>query len=218
MPLPMIHLNVAVNFYEDKEIPSSFLLGNIAPDSIHMRKNSKREDKKLTHLNIGNSDSDFDEMRQVYYELIKRNPETNWKWFVKGYFSHLLTDYFWFTGIVVAFEERATKDNLTKDEIKKAYYQDTDQIDFNFYKTKKWTEDVWKKLIEANSFDFEPYLKFDEINFWRLRTIHWFDLLSKEPAIEPKYIAEWMVEDFIKMTAGKLRMIFRDWDLRLTQE
>lgn len=52
MPLPMVHFSVAVKYFENEEIPSAFLLGSIAPDSIHMRKNTNREDKKLTHLNI----------------------------------------------------------------------------------------------------------------------------------------------------------------------
>ena len=52
MPLPMVHLSVAVALSEKEgRFPSAdFLLGSIAPDAIHMRPNSSRLDKEHVHL------------------------------------------------------------------------------------------------------------------------------------------------------------------------
>jgi hypothetical protein len=52
MPLPMVHLAVAVRVHEvESRVPSSaFLLGSIAPDAIHMRPGTGRDDKRRVHL------------------------------------------------------------------------------------------------------------------------------------------------------------------------
>ncbi|MCR8633784.1 hypothetical protein [Paenibacillus radicis (ex Xue et al. 2023)] len=212
MPLPMIHLSVAVNYMGNEDIPAAFLLGNIAPDSIHMRKGTNREDKRRTHLDIINAAKNMDLIQAEYHHMIQSNEDEAWKWFVRGYFAHLLTDYFWTYSVYVQFKEQATNDQIPADEIKRAYYRDTDQIDFHIYKTKKWTPEVWRKLITTPIFPFAPYLSADEINFWRLRTIHWFDLLSEEPLITPKYITESITENFISETAYKIKDLISGWD------
>ncbi len=52
MPLPMVHLAVAIQMHRlEQRIPSpDFLLGSIAPDAIHMRPDTGREDKQRVHL------------------------------------------------------------------------------------------------------------------------------------------------------------------------
>jgi hypothetical protein len=52
MPLPMVHLAIAVRAHElmGSEPTPAFLLGSIAPDAIHMRPNATRDDKRKTHL------------------------------------------------------------------------------------------------------------------------------------------------------------------------
>jgi hypothetical protein len=98
MPLPMVHVSIAVKLWENEgvsEIPPSFLLGSIAPDAIHMRKNTNREDKKYTHFNI-ESGNNLDPIKEKYRNYIAQNPDSDWHWFVRGYFAHVLTDYYWF--------------------------------------------------------------------------------------------------------------------------
>lgn len=52
MPLPMVHLAIAVQAHKliSSEPTPAFLLGSIAPDAIHMRPNTTRNDKQKTHL------------------------------------------------------------------------------------------------------------------------------------------------------------------------
>ncbi len=47
MPLPMVHLGVAKHLTESLNISdkSSFYLGSIAPDAVHMRNNFQPQDK-----------------------------------------------------------------------------------------------------------------------------------------------------------------------------
>ncbi len=52
MPLPMVHLAVAVQLAaRHDQFPSpAFLLGSLSPDAIHMRPDSVGDDKEKTHL------------------------------------------------------------------------------------------------------------------------------------------------------------------------
>ena len=53
MPLPMVHLNIAIELlqsgYKANDL-SRFFLGIISPDAIHMRKDAISDDKRKTHL------------------------------------------------------------------------------------------------------------------------------------------------------------------------
>ncbi|TDF97134.1 zinc dependent phospholipase C family protein [Paenibacillus piri] len=214
MPLPMIHFHVAVNYVDDEDVPASFLLGSIAPDAIHMRKGTTREHKKQTHLSIESSGKSFESVQEIYNDHMLRNDTGEWKWFVRGYFAHLLTDYFWLHDVYKPFKETAERDGVPEQEIRRTYYKDTDQIDFTLYKTKLWTPRVWEKLISTPVFAFAPFLSADEVNFWRLRTIHWFDLLCEEPRVEPAYITNAIAESFILKTAPRVKELLADWDRR----
>jgi hypothetical protein len=52
----------------------------------------------------------------------------------------------------------------------------------------------------------------DEVNYWRWRTIHWFDLLTSEPKVEPKYITQGMVDQFIGDASIHIKGIVGKWD------
>jgi hypothetical protein len=236
MPLPMIHLAVAVHMFDGGNVPGPFLLGSIAPDAIHMRKGTAREEKKRTHLNVDARYEDFDTLMATYLRYLHGGPGADaevgpvmaadgrfthgadgqalddWRWFVRGYFAHLLTDYHWHGSVYANFKERAIGDGLEQKERDRAYYCDTDQIDFNFYRGKRWKGDVWAGLVQARQVAFEPYLTADEINYWRYRVVHWFDLLSEEPGIEPVYITERVAEAFVVDSAAKVKALLADWE------
>ncbi|WP_079912369.1 hypothetical protein [Paenibacillus sp. 32352] len=212
MPLPMIHFQVAVHFFRNEDIPDSFILGSIAPDAIHMRKNASREDKKRTHFDAESDTSKRELVQREYSHYISMNADEEWKWFVRGYFAHVLTDYFWVQQVYSSFKEKALADGLEPESMRRAYYRDTDQIDFNYYRNKPWTGEVWSQLIQSKAFALEPYVTFDEVNYWRYRTVHWFDLLAKEPGETPRYITEPMTEEFSQAVAERVKQVLTDWD------
>lgn len=211
----MVHLAIAVKYFEDQNIPNTFLLGSIAPDSIHMRNNARRDDKIKTHF--GGQQTDPFSLESYYKELINQDLDPDWKWFVKGYFAHVLTDYFWVQSIYSSYQEEASKNKLTKEDIRTTYYMETDEVDFYLYETKEWKDKVWNGLIHTKIYSITSLLTEVEINFWRLRTIHWFDLLTNKPGIEPRYITKLLVEEFIEQTADKVRIAIEDWDGRLLE-
>ncbi|NBD25524.1 hypothetical protein [Paenibacillus glycinis] len=213
MPLPMVHLAIGVKYFEGRSIPPSFLLGCIAPDSVHMRKNANRNDKNKTHFEV--QQKGLISLEGDYRGYISQSRDSGWNSFVKGYFAHIITDYYWVQNVYESFKKEALSNNFSKEEIKKTYSSETDEVDFYLYETKWWKEIVWEGLINSKIYGMSPLLSEQEINFWRLRTVHWFDLLEKKPGIGTQYITRIVVEDFIEETVDRVKTIIEDWDKAL---
>ncbi len=210
MPLPMVHLAIAVQMSKLKgcDLTPSFLLGSIAPDAIHMRPNSNRNDKRRTHL--------LDIPHEEAHERIRTLLIRHWSEdsaaidFVEGYVAHLLTDYSWSETVVRSFRA-AIPQSLSPEDQRTLYYQETDQIDFNLYNQMPWRVRVWDQLALSQPMDFEPLLSEAEIEQWRDRTLNWYGGLKQEPMIEPVYITDADVRIFIPRAAQMIIERFATW-------
>ena len=206
MPLPMVHLAVAVHVHRQEENTPSpdFLLGSIAPDAIHMRPNAGRDDKRRVHLS---------ETHDPHHERVRpllagyRSDESTALGFAEGYAAHLLTDYLWVETVIDSFR-RSIPPGLSDQEERSLYYLETDQIDFCLYHRMPWRPEVWSKLAAAQPRDFSPLLTAEEIGQWRDRTLVWFEELKQEPMIEPVYITYADVEAFIDQAAHETMRAF----------
>lgn len=136
MPLPMVHLSVAVSLSEAAgHFPGpDFLLGNLAPDSIHMRPHSERRDKEHVHLrDLGVSSR---ELVQIFRERhgMDGSPLLG---FAGGYLTHLLTDHLWWEMVIAPFHKKFPP-SFPEAELRSLYYRDTDQIDVDLYRRMPW--------------------------------------------------------------------------------
>ncbi|MBC8170774.1 MAG: zinc dependent phospholipase C family protein [Anaerolineae bacterium] len=135
MPLPMVHLAVAVQLAAQRQqLPSpAFLLGSIAPDAIHMRLDADYEDKQRSHLN----QLDDLEHRQLQALLAQYGDRAApLPAFAAGYAAHLLTDRLWLLEVSPVFQAQVGA--IDPVERRKIYYEDTDQVDFNLYHQAAW--------------------------------------------------------------------------------
>lgn len=195
MPLPMVHLAVAVRLHEPRgaEPSPAFLLGSIAPDAIHMRPGAGREEKRRTHL-LDRPTDDRDPIRDLRADY--RGADAATRDFADGYAAHLLTDRLW-----SALLERDYKPRLSPDldlaERRALYYRETDQLDFNLYHRSPWRPRVWALLGQARPPEFAPLLAAEEIARWRDRTLAWFETPEKEPRITPVHLTDAAVGAFI---------------------
>jgi hypothetical protein len=206
----MVHLAVAVqvcSLWEGEPTPE-FLLGNIAPDAIHMRPNAERSDKRRVHLEAV---PDATEHERIHALLAQHwTEESEMIDFVEGYAAHILTDYLWHKTVWVPFTETAPRD-LSAQERLSLYYLETDQIDFNLYHQASWRSSVWTKLAAARPKTLAPLLTAEEIEKWRDRTLRWYEELKEEPKIDPVYIADADVESFIPQAAEMVAGQFLAW-------
>ena len=102
MPYPMTHLLIAKKVSEKSEKVKdrgSFMLGALAPDSVHMRKEYNSEVKKKTHLCAGDEKwgqvTKNDEWQKNIICFLERNSKSSNIDFYLGYAIHVLTDMLW---------------------------------------------------------------------------------------------------------------------------
>ncbi|MCB0127401.1 MAG: zinc dependent phospholipase C family protein [Caldilineaceae bacterium] len=209
MPLPMVHLGIAVQLGDVKgeTLSSAFLLGSIAPDAIHMRPNADRVAKQMTHLRM--AESDLPERLQAFLEERSSLPE-NEQSFAAGYVAHILTDALWVTEVVQPFHSQIPA-TMTKEERRTLYYQETDQVDFNLYHGAPWRETIWHQLKQASAPDLPPLLTAQEITLWQDRTLRWFAELKEEPGIQPMYLTDALVHGFIDRATAHVAAALDDW-------
>ncbi|NGZ76917.1 zinc dependent phospholipase C family protein [Saccharibacillus alkalitolerans] len=210
MPLPMVHLGVAARYFEGSRVPDAFVLGSIAPDSIHMRKDAGREDKARTHF--GGKETSPEILKRHYAEFISRSADLDRKWYIKGYFAHVLTDYLWGRSVYAEFKKRMEEEFAAPERIKPQYYLDTDRIDFLLYETAEWRERLWQGLLRAPAYEVSPLLNAQEVNDWRLRTIRWFEQPTNKPEIGPRYITPEVVETFMLEAGDAIRGMIDEWE------
>ena len=222
MPLPMVHLNIANRIADSLQMQAnrgSFYLGNIAPDSIHMREGTTREDKEYTHFNPKDDGDYVGGLHELYSSYMQPLIDEGWKWVVRGYFMHVLTDYYWFRSVHPEFVERVNKADLSigtsrsKEELARLYYQETDQIDFNLYRGTSWSEEVWRVLNSSLGYNMTDRLTADEIIRWRDHTFSFLN--GEEPGITPEFITGERVQVFVEETVERLSTLLSSWDPEL---
>lgn len=211
MPLPMVHLAVAVKLADNHDqFPSSaFLLGSIAPDAIHMRENAPAGSKKVSHL-MPDDDLDHANIRAMLTNYLSQPMPL--PAFALGYAAHLLTDRLWNALLDVALWNTVLRD-MDLDAQRKLYYTETDQLDFNLYHREAWRPAVWSALQTAPSVDFPPWLNAAEIDGWNTRTLHWFEDGTKEPHITPTYITDDWLHNFIAQSTTDIETYFAAWNI-----
>jgi len=211
MPCPMVHLAVAVEMHKpEKSFPSpDFLLGSIAPDAIHMRPGTGKEDKLLVHL-LEQADPCRQRARQLlaYYATEKYEARE----FAKGYVCHLLTDDLWYRTVIEPFF-KCVPQELSGEQRRSLYYQETDQLDFDLYHQAPWRQEVWSGLAAAKPIDFAGLLTAEEIGHWQHRTLIWFEELKQEPMIKPVYITTLVVHTFIDKAVAEIAKTLEAWSL-----
>lgn len=214
MPLPMVHLAVAVRIHGDGDsLPTpAFLLGNLAPDAIHMRANAGPEDKCRTHL-LDPESPVWDRGLVRKFLALQRTEiqDEVAAEFKLGYAAHLLTDNIWSDLVYDPFVKKLPEETASQDK-SKIYYQETDQIDIDLYKYTDWRANAWELLAKADPRDVDQLLTAEEIGKWRDRVLGWYTP-DKEPKIQVKYITHRQVAVFIDEAAASIRTLFTEWDV-----
>lgn len=197
MPLPMVHLAVAMRVRRHIGIRNlgTFLLGAIAPDGIHMRVGSTREDKRRVHL--------FDEEKSLEHRMAQieglraaaRKADAS---FVSGYLTHLATDALWSHLLVRGFRRRMSE-SACEQELRTLYYRETDKVDFLLYRNAPWRAEAWEAIAVSPAEAFLDLLSAKEIHGWRVRLLRWFTELKEEPAEMPSHFTLEKVEQFIDL-------------------
>ena len=215
MPLPMVHLSVAKNLLDtgfDIKNKPLFYLGSISPDAIHMRKNTDRLAKTITHLSEGRKWADLSERECFdfvidFFNINKKKIDTDFLW---GYAIHVLTDMHWSKTLRNKFVERYKKDTAPIQNEKWAYYKDTDILDQLIFNECSWKDEVWRMLQSIEYFDFFDLLSAEEIKAWNERTLHWFDSGESQHKNPIRYIQQSDILNFIADCSKSVLVLFKN--------
>lgn len=209
MPLPMVHLAIAIKLAESW--PSArtpeFLLGSLSPDAIHMRPRAGTAEKDATHYRDAEGKPDLARIQTLLMD--GQHSAGFLPAFAAGYAAHLIADRLWIATCYSDFKRQLA--HLDPEARRTLYYLETDQVDFNLYRQTDWRRNVWDQLDRAVAPDFPPLLSASEIESWRERTLHWFDELMKEPKIVPQYITDALAYDFTDRAAKSIADLYSIW-------
>ncbi|NQX59900.1 hypothetical protein HQN88_13530 [Paenibacillus qinlingensis] len=207
----MVHFSIAEKCFDHDPSPE-FLLGSIAPDAIHMRANTTRQDKGRTHLC---ADDGTMPNLQTFHDFCKKyitqnDPDNNQ--FILGYVSHLYTDLRWTETV---WGDYVGKINLVIDEqkesIKSRYNIEVCQIDYNLYRNEGWSNRIFDSLLHASEYAVLDLLTSKEITQYREHIIQNLRNEEKEPCIVPIYITDDIVKLFINDTVDELKSLIKTW-------
>ncbi|GIP31225.1 zinc dependent phospholipase C family protein [Paenibacillus sp. J2TS4] len=206
MPSQLVHLAVAVKMNESGGAgpAPSFVLGSIAPDAIHKRPGTNREDKTRTHLYINQPGADASGIIRSFLQPYFASTEVaeDKRQLVLGYAAHLLTDYYWLQSLNAQYVE-AVAPHMSKEEIRTLYYRETDKNEFRLYREASWRPAIWELLRSAKVQEVEPYLTAEEIDLWRERVLTWPEV-NEETECVPEYFTADKIELFIDETSVKV--------------
>ncbi|WP_273321072.1 zinc dependent phospholipase C family protein [Vallitalea guaymasensis] len=166
MPFAMTHLYIAYNIIQQTpqiKKPNDFLLGAIAPDSVHFRNNYDSDMKFNSHLCIGNEKwgrvTNNDEWIDNVLRFLKENKDSQNADFIYGYCCHILADIQNNIKVWTPFRE---KNNLEKG-VCSIYHQESYAIDYELYLLPQ-RKVIWTMLEDATAFDIPDIVRAVEIN------------------------------------------------------
>ena len=213
MPLPMVHLSVAKQIadagFPVKDLPQ-FYLGSISPDAIHMRQGMDFSEKMATHLipagktkDSSWNDVDVNEYFKFMNDFFNANKCRANQGFLMGYAIHILTDMLWTKRVYQKFAADYKKSGAPVADQQKAYYRDTDIVDYILYNGSGWRRDVWQGLQDAEYSDFLDLLSAQEIELWNERARNFYNALENQYKFSgtPIYITKPDIENFISSCA-----------------
>lgn len=212
MPWPMVHFSIAEQLWNQNPSPE-FLLGSIAPDAIHMREGSTRQDKGRTHLcdDYGTMPSltDFDN----FYRQYVRSDDHSFNQFMLGYVSHIFTDLRWTETVWKDYVEKANEQCAQQHEtLKDRYNKEVCQIEYHLCKSENWTDRVLTSLLQAKAYSVPSLLQEIEVKQYGEHVVRNLRDTSNEPRIALCYITDQIVAEFIERTVDELKGLVRVWE------
>jgi len=173
MAFPLTHLLVAERILETYSSTELFVLGSIAPDAVHYRKNLLEASqsgigpaKKITHLcPISDQKWGYVTDNEGWIECVRLFLRQNNSPLATGYAVHVLTDIFNNKGIWRDFCDNYPKEAAKG--YKSNYYRDMRNVDLRLYHEKFKNSRGREMLQNATAQDMPGLISKDEL--WALK-------------------------------------------------
>lgn len=167
MSYAMIHLIVAHNILKSTDKiknPKAFMLGAIAPDSVHYREGYHKGMKFDSHLCVGReawgSITNNGEWQENVIKFMNNSQGSENIDFIYGYCVHILTDIHNNINVWMPFKKRIENSNIPG--IGKKYQIESNAVDLVLFQ-KPETEKIWRLLRDASAFGVGSKVKLIEV-------------------------------------------------------
>lgn len=163
MSFQMIHMEIAYRLL--KHIPqignaANFILGSVAPDSVHMNPRYDVSMKVRSHMFEGcgkwSDTQDYqrwnENIKSIFCKFFIDKEQTAYRDFVLGLCTHCLTDYWNDIKIWKKLQEGYIPP-MDFEEFRDAYYPEARGIDLWLYQNSRHTQTIRAMLSEATAFD-----------------------------------------------------------------
>lgn len=204
MPWPMVHFAVAAE--AASEPFPEFLLGSLAPDSIHVRSNDRIE-KAKTHLMIVAGEFLTDEQLYEVFEANLKQAEADPRFlhYLLGYLAHVYTDRRWTFEVYPAYEAHP--------EGRSRYHRDVQAIEFMLLRQKA-DGLAWLEALKSGTAFELGGLSAEEVYAYRQLKL---EMLAAPPSgLEslPSVLTPEELNDFIRRSGRDLRRLFAEWGIK----
>ncbi|WP_339300093.1 hypothetical protein MKY92_08060 [Paenibacillus sp. FSL R5-0623] len=199
----MVHFAIASELISD---PSpELLLGNLAPDSIHVRTNLRTE-KAKNHLMPEAGRFATDEELKGFFESNKKLAYSDPKFmqYLCGYIAHIYTDRVWTFDIYPAYEVQPNGRSV--------YTQDVTKLEFMILRNWNRAHEWLSELNVGKAFGLGGLLE-SEVYQYRGKKLEFLTNPDNEPLGDLNILSMEAMEEFIHKTALALKELYTKWNV-----
>lgn len=211
MPFAMTHLSIAYNILSNTpqiKKPCDFMLGAIAPDSVHFAKNYNSDMKKKSHLCVGDEKwgrtTDNQQWLKSVLDFLDKNKNAENADFIYGYCSHILADIQNNIKVWTPFLLENKED--MENGLGSIYHKESCEMDYELYLRNPQQKTIFKILEDAAGFDISNVVSKDEINKMKHNILNnqYVNIKSVDVSLN-KYVTLPCMEEFISVESQYIR-------------
>ncbi|MGF7059678.1 zinc dependent phospholipase C family protein [Brassicibacter mesophilus] len=218
MPFAMTHLYIAHNILSNTpqiKKPCDFMLGALAPDSVHFRDNYNSDMKKKSHLCVGDEKwgriTNNQEWIQNVIAFLQKNKYLEEVDFIYGYCCHILADIQNNIKIWTPFLLE-NREGLEKG-IGSIYHEESYAMDYALYLLNFQQKEIWEILEDSIGYDIPNVVVADEINKMK-HSILYSQFLNREyvDVSFNKYVTLSNIREFITSESQYIKELLYEND------
>lgn len=221
MSFQMVHMEVAfrlLEFLPNIENKADYLLGSVAPDSVHMKDDYQLSDKIRTHLfdgcGVWATTGDYQKWQSNITGFWNKNKEKQLSQsemdFVAGICVHVITDYENSLILWDPYRVKYGKDGVVNPDFYQVYNAEQYAIDQWLYQNSPHREEIRKLLQDGQGHELDGFLNLKDIEKQKDWMLH-HQYADKLKAISNyEYMNSSIIEDFIQYNVATIRRYMGD--------
>ena len=219
MAFQMIHMEIAYRLLERMPQitdPARFILGSVAPDSVHMNPDYNIDMKIKSHMFQGcgpwSDTQDYplwEKNIQSFYEVIAGREQGD-RDFGIGICVHCLTDY-WNDRKIWRSLQHKYIPPMSLEEFRESYYPEARGIDQWLYQNSKNTQQIRELLSEAPVMEIERMITKEDVERQKYHLLNiQYDVAGIDIS-KYRYLSASSIEDFIEFTVNAIEETISGW-------